>query len=98
MTESQDRHRTEDHEPRGLRQPLEIRSLEGDSAVPALEGVPEAKRRPHEAIFSLEDVMVSYSQKPAVRGVSFDIGKNEITALIGPSGCGKSTLIRVLNR
>jgi phosphate transport system ATP-binding protein len=33
-----------------------------------------------------------------VRGVSFDIGKNEITALIGPSGCGKSTLIRCLNR
>ena len=33
-----------------------------------------------------------------MRGVSFDIGKNEITALIGPSGCGKSTLIRCLNR
>jgi phosphate transport system ATP-binding protein len=30
--------------------------------------------------------------------VNFDIGKNEITALIGPSGCGKSTLIRCLNR
>ncbi len=30
-----------------------------------------------------------------MRGVTFDIGKNEITALIGPSGCGKSTLIRV---
>ena len=42
--------------------------------------------------------MVSYNKKPAVRGVSFDIGKNEITALIGPSGCGKSTLIRCLNR
>ena len=47
---------------------------------------------------SLEDVQVSYGPKPAVRGVSFDIGKNEITALIGPSGCGKSTLIRCLNR
>jgi phosphate transport system ATP-binding protein len=30
--------------------------------------------------------------------VGFDIGVNEITALIGPSGCGKSTLIRCLNR
>ncbi len=30
--------------------------------------------------------------------MTFDIGKNEITALIGPSGCGKSTLIRCLNR
>ena len=33
-----------------------------------------------------------------MRDVSFDIGGNEITALIGPSGCGKSTLIRCLNR
>ena len=47
---------------------------------------------------SLDDVTVSYGDKPAVRDVTFDIGKNEITALIGPSGCGKSTLIRCLNR
>jgi phosphate transport system ATP-binding protein len=56
------------------------------------------ERRTREPIFGLEDVQVSYGPKPAVRGVSFDIGKNEITALIGPSGCGKSTLIRCLNR
>ena len=35
---------------------------------------------------------------PAVDNISFDIGKNEITALIGPSGCGKSTMLRCLNR
>jgi phosphate transport system ATP-binding protein len=54
--------------------------------------------KPRAAIFGLEEVQVSYGPKPAVRAVSFDIGKNEITALIGPSGCGKSTLIRCLNR
>ena len=63
-----------------------------------MEGAPRPERKPREAIFALEDVMVSYGAKPAVRGVTFDIGKNEITALIGPSGCGKSTLIRCLNR
>ena len=41
---------------------------------------------------------VAYGEKPAVRDVSFNIGQNEITALIGPSGCGKSTVIRCLNR
>ena len=41
---------------------------------------------------------MAYGDKPAVREVSFDIGRNEITALIGPSGCGKSTVIRCLNR
>ncbi|MDP9143328.1 MAG: phosphate ABC transporter ATP-binding protein PstB [Actinomycetota bacterium] len=63
-----------------------------------MEGAPRTERDEREAIFGLEDVQVSYGPKPAVRGVSFDIGKHEITALIGPSGCGKSTLIRCLNR
>ena len=65
---------------------------------PAVEGAkPEAKRA-REPIFHLEDVTVSYADNPAVRDVTFDIARNEITALIGPSGCGKSTLIRCLNR
>ena len=51
-----------------------------------------------EAIFHLDEVTVSYGDKPAVRDVTFDIARKEITALIGPSGCGKSTLIRCLNR
>ncbi len=53
---------------------------------------------PRQAIFELDKVTVSYGPKPAVRDVTFDVGMNEITALIGPSGCGKSTLIRCLNR
>jgi phosphate transport system ATP-binding protein len=64
----------------------------------AVEGTPHKESKPPEAVFELDDVTVSYGLKPAVRGVSFDIAVNEITALIGPSGCGKSTLIRCLNR
>jgi phosphate transport system ATP-binding protein len=62
------------------------------------EPTPSEKPKTREAIFHLEDVTVSYGEKAAVHGVSFDIARNEITALIGPSGCGKSTLIRCLNR
>jgi phosphate transport system ATP-binding protein len=98
VTEPQDIEPAEQREQRGLSQPLEVRSPHGDSKAPAVEGIPEEARKPREAIFGLNDVMVSYNKKPAVRGVTFDIGKNEITALIGPSGCGKSTLIRCLNR
>ena len=58
----------------------------------------KAGKRPREPIFQLDGVKVSYGDKPAVRDVTFDIARNEITALIGPSGCGKSTLIRCLNR
>jgi len=51
-----------------------------------------------DTIFELRDINVRYGDSPAVEGITFDIYKNRITALIGPSGCGKSTLIRCLNR
>jgi phosphate transport system ATP-binding protein len=51
-----------------------------------------------EKTFELKDVTVSYGKNPAVKGVTMDIFRRNITALIGPSGCGKSTLIRCLNR
>jgi phosphate transport system ATP-binding protein len=51
-----------------------------------------------EAVFQISDLAVSYGRAPAVKGVSLDIYKNAITALIGPSGCGKSTVLRCLNR
>jgi phosphate transport system ATP-binding protein len=58
----------------------------------------EDHEAPLEAVFRLEDVHVHYGRFLALRGVSLEIGRNEITAFIGPSGCGKSTLIRCLNR
>jgi phosphate transport system ATP-binding protein len=51
-----------------------------------------------ETVFRLDDVHVLYGSFLALRGVTLDVGRNEITAFIGPSGCGKSTLIRCLNR
>ncbi|WP_419467268.1 phosphate ABC transporter ATP-binding protein PstB [Allochromatium tepidum] len=44
------------------------------------------------------NVDVWYGAKQAIRGVSLDIGKNEVLSMIGPSGCGKSTFLRCLNR
>jgi phosphate transport system ATP-binding protein len=51
-----------------------------------------------EPIIEIDDVSVFYGSYQAVRNVSFDIGRQQITALIGPSGCGKSTMLRSLNR
>ena len=51
-----------------------------------------------ERVFELKDVEVLYGGVTAVKGISMEVGHNEVTALIGPSGCGKSTLLRCLNR
>jgi phosphate transport system ATP-binding protein len=56
---------------------------------------PPSQREP---VFDVRDLEVSYGKSPAVKGVSLDIYRNMVTALIGPSGCGKSTFIRCLNR
>jgi phosphate transport system ATP-binding protein len=49
-------------------------------------------------VFAVSDLSVFYGSFEAVRGVSMDIGRHQISALIGPSGCGKSTVLRCFNR
>lgn len=49
-------------------------------------------------VFELRDVSVYYGDTKAVSGVSLDVYRGNITAVIGPSGCGKSTLLRSFNR
>lgn len=40
----------------------------------------------------------SYGSSPALKDITLDIQRHEVTAFIGPSGCGKSTLLRCFNR
>ncbi len=51
-----------------------------------------------ENLVALKDLNVFYGSFHAVAGVTFNVPKNKITALIGPSGCGKSTVLRCFNR
>jgi phosphate transport system ATP-binding protein len=51
-----------------------------------------------EVVFSVRDVDVYYGSYRAVRNVSLDVHRHEVTAFIGPSGCGKTTLLRCFNR
>ena len=50
------------------------------------------------AIVSMRGLDVFYGTFHAVGDVTFDVPRNQITALIGPSGCGKSTVLRCINR
>jgi phosphate transport system ATP-binding protein len=64
----------------------------------------ETKRQPLpprerlEQVFDIRDLDAIYGSKPALKGVTMEVYKNLVTAVIGPSGCGKSTFIRCLNR
>ena len=49
-------------------------------------------------VFELDELSCFYGEFRAVRDISLQVPKNQITALIGPSGCGKSTLLRSFNR
>ncbi|MEP2540033.1 MAG: ATP-binding cassette domain-containing protein, partial [Kangiellaceae bacterium] len=51
-----------------------------------------------DAKMSMRNVNVFYEQKQAIKDVSLDLAKHQVTALIGPSGCGKSTFLRCMNR
>jgi len=51
-----------------------------------------------DAKMSIRNANVFYADKQAIKNVSLDIARNQVTALIGPSGCGKSTFLRCLNR
>jgi phosphate transport system ATP-binding protein len=64
-------------------------TLEKPDAMKALQ---------NENILNVSNLEIYYGEKRAVNGISMDIEKNSITALIGPSGCGKSTFLRSINR
>jgi phosphate transport system ATP-binding protein len=73
------------------------------SAAPLIAPLAIPNREPttttaSEVVFDLRDVDVYYGSTLAVEGVSMQVYKNVITAMIGPSGCGKSTMVRTLNR
>ena len=51
-----------------------------------------------ELAIEARSISVYYGSYRAVKDVSLNIPRNQITAFIGPSGCGKSTMLRAFNR
>ncbi len=46
----------------------------------------------------VENLTVAYGERRVLHGVSVQVPRRAVTAVIGPSGCGKSTFIKCLNR
>jgi polar amino acid transport system ATP-binding protein len=61
--------------------------------MPAAEATREA---PGEAIVRIEDVVKEFGPLRVLDGVSFDIARGQVAAIVGRSGSGKSTLLRCI--
>lgn len=48
-----------------------------------------------EPVLSINAAHKSFAGKPAVRGVSFSVGRGEIVGFLGPNGAGKTTTLRM---
>ena len=46
----------------------------------------------------VRDLRLAYGAREALRGISFDVHRNEIFGVIGPAQSGKTSLLRCLNR
>ncbi|WP_019243343.1 MULTISPECIES: amino acid ABC transporter ATP-binding protein [Bacillus] len=48
------------------------------------------------AIIEITNLKKSYDQLEVLKGITFNVNKNDVVAIIGPSGSGKSTMLRSL--
>jgi branched-chain amino acid transport system ATP-binding protein len=48
------------------------------------------------ALLSVSDVHIAYGKVEAVRGVSLEVGLNEIVTIVGANGAGKTTLLNAV--
>ena len=48
-------------------------------------------------LIELRNVVFSYTGHTVVDGVSLQVDRGELVALLGPNGCGKTTIMRLIN-
>ena len=48
-------------------------------------------------MISIENIHKKFGDLEVLKGVSLEVKKGEVIAIIGPSGTGKSTLLRCVN-
>jgi ABC-2 type transport system ATP-binding protein len=73
--------------------PAAVRSVTGMTEHPWRTTPPAA---PGEAVISVSDLRMSYGEREALTGLSFDVFRGELFALLGPNGAGKTSTVEIL--
>lgn len=60
-------------------------------------GVGDARGAGAAPLIELRNVVFSYAGHTVVDGVSLQVNRGELVALLGPNGCGKTTIMRLIN-
>lgn len=73
-----------------------------ETMAPASQQEQDASREEDDSLrtcIEIKDLNLYYARDVhALKDISLDIPRNQVTAFIGPSGCGKSSLLRCFNR
>ncbi len=64
--------------------------------MPIIQTNGERQQQASDAVLSVKALRKKYGKTEAVRGISFDVQRNEIVGLLGPNGAGKTTTINMI--
>jgi phospholipid/cholesterol/gamma-HCH transport system ATP-binding protein len=65
-------------------------------ANPPTQCAPVVPADNNEPLVKLQDVRFAYAEREILRGISLQIPRGKVVAIMGGSGCGKTTLLRMI--